>query len=79
VVLQTVPGTRDDLTFVDPLEPPVVLLPGDERSQGRLAFAQRSRLVRTDVREAVELAADVEDPDLPPSDPDQLVAALREL
>src|SRR5215212_6954624 len=66
VVLEAVPRADDDLAVVDPLETPVVLGPGDEGTQRRLALAQGARLVRADVGEAVELAADVEDPDLTP-------------
>src|ERR687898_853066 len=66
VVFEPVPGAGHDLTLVHPLELPVVLAPGDQGAQGRLALAQRTRLMWTDVGEAVELAADVEDTDLTP-------------
>src|SRR5918998_2239311 len=76
VVLEAVPGTGHDLAFVDPLELPVPFGPGDEGAQGRLPFAQRPRLVRTQVRKAVQSATDVEDPDLAPPDLYHLVGAL---
>src|SRR5919107_971663 len=66
VVFEPVPGAGHNLTLVHPLELPVVLAPCDQGAQGRLALAQRTRLMRTDVGEAVELAADVEDTDLTP-------------
>src|SRR5215217_6120245 len=79
VVLEAVPGADDDLAVVDPLEPPVVLGPGDEGAEGRLALAEGPGLVRADVWQAIELAADIEDPDLAPPDPHNPVAAFREL
>src|SRR5215212_4897307 len=79
VVLEAVPGADDDLAVVDPLEPPIVLRPGDQGAQRRLALAEGSRLVRAHVGEAVEIAADVENPDLTPPDPHHPVAPLREV
>src|SRR5215217_5990681 len=79
VVLEAVPGAYDDLAVVDPLEPPVVLGPGNEGAQRRLALAEGTGLVRADVWQAVELAADVENPYLAPPDPHYPVAPLREV
>src|ERR671917_489335 len=79
VVFEPVPGAGHDLTLVHPLELPVVLAPGDQGAQGRLALAQRTRLMWTDVGEAVELAADVEDPDLTLPYLHDLVRAHREI
>src|SRR3712207_83698 len=79
VVLEAVPGAGYDLALVVPPELPVVLLARDQRSRRRLPFTQGTGLVRADVRQAVELAPEVEDPDLPPADLHHPVAALGEL
>src|ERR671917_43010 len=44
MVFEAVPGAGDDLTFVHPLKPPVVLPARDEGAQRRLALVQGSRV-----------------------------------
>src|SRR5215212_9861604 len=79
VIFEAVPGAGHDLTLTHPLELPVPLGVGYERTQSGLALAQRSRLVRADVGKAVELTADVEDPDLTPPDLHDPVSSNGEL
>ncbi len=44
MVLEAVPGAGDDLAFVHPLKPPVVLPARDEGAQRRLALVQVTRV-----------------------------------
>src|SRR3954453_16313801 len=72
------PGAGEDLAIADPLMPPI----GCERARhraGDASFAQRSELVRADVRQREKLAVEVEDAYFHLADLNDLVAADRKV
>src|SRR5262249_2818196 len=78
VEFERVPGARDDLAVPDPGQPPVGVRAVVERA-GDAPLTQRAALMRAEVWDRVELAADVEDADLAPPDPHDAMRAHGEL
>src|SRR5207237_311935 len=78
VELERVPRAGHDLTLPDPGELPIGMGPVVDRAR-HVPFTERTALVRAEVRQRMERAADVEHAELAPPDPDDAMLALREI
>src|SRR5579884_251610 len=79
VIFESMPRTHENLAIVYPARTPRRFLRGFQRPGQAFALAQRTILMRANIRKGVKLVTDVEDADGPSAQLNQRPAAARKV